>query len=71
MPRHAPSSGGGSKPSNHKSTVVNGSSQSIDIQQYQQKERDFVNNSNNGAYSTRFPENDVEQMESEFLEWKA
>ena len=68
MPRHAPSSGGGSKPSNHKSTVVNGSSQSIDLQQYQ-KERDFINNSR--AYSTRFPENDVEQMESEFLEWKA
>ena len=67
MPRHAPSNslvtggaaggpGGGSK-----SKVVM-SSQSIDVQQ--QRERDH-------AYSSRFLENEVEQMESEFLEWKA
>jgi hypothetical protein len=61
MPRHAPSSNGPKQANNtNTKSVVNGSSQSIDIQQYKEKERDFVNNSNNGAYSTRFPENDVE-----------
>jgi len=62
MPRHAPSSGPkqGNNPNTNTKSVVNGSSQSIDLQQYQQKERDFVNNSNNGAHSTRFLDNDVE-----------